>query len=1260
VHNLRLRARDSAGKVVTTNQTIQIDTVTPALDLSVAGSAGTNGWYRSNVQLDAAASDAGSGLGAFEYDLDGAGWMAYSTPLDLSDGIHSLSMRAVDTAGNSTAWTQSFQVDTLTPALDLTVGGTLGTSGWYISPVQIDLAASDPGSPLSGASGLSSLEYNLDGAGWSIYTAPLGLSDGVHSLSMRAVDGAGNSTTWTQSFQVDTLTPLLDLTASGALGASGWYTSPVQIDLAASDPDSPLSGASGLNALEYNLDGAGWAAYSIPLELSDGFHNLELRAIDLAGNVTGGTQGFQVDAAPPTLDVNVSGTQGTSPWYVSIVQVEAVAGDVTSALSTLEVKVDGGDWRAYNAAQAFGDGPHSYRFRARDNAGNLAETPLHGLQVDTIPPAISLPESWELGEIADFELLDNGSGLASVRLVIEDKNGQYPEVIWEDALASYTFDGEINWDGRFGDGSLAPPGGEYYASLKVIDNAGNESQDVGQINVLQVNDDDHDSSGGPVSGTEGSDPIVVSIPDSDVNGAPTSQPLAESAPSTLSLGGVSNEAGASGGQSSLNLGGGSNDAGASGGQSALNLGGGNNGAAQPSNAQTGMMSFNAGGQSTSPLSNAPSNLLWGATATAAIGAFTAEILRKKQEEEAKMHERVARQEMRAERREGNDYRQKVRGEKLAELEEEWANERALANLREHAFDVANQARKEELLEVEIPPEKPTYHAFNSSWKERDYAQTEHSQEMAATIASQLAESATENTQEQQSWWEKTLDWIDNNQVATSIGVGVAVGLGAAAIILTGGAALPVILGAVAVSGLITGGGTIALNAHFQRDWNDNLLRNSISSITATILTAGITVIGAKVIGAGITACTMNPACANLIEPAMKVIDFIEETSLVVKAGVQTFFGDSIGAGETLLELEMEHLDGGTPGNSLAKELGEETLELLALQSDDAIKLIREYGDDAIEIISRFGNDGIALLTTYGDDAVHLYEQYGKDVIPLLLAHGDDAVDIIGAYGDEGVALLTTYGKNAIGLVKDYGTPAVSLLGTLNPDSANKLLKNLDGDVIEYALTQGPDAVAALSHWPDDFLRKYGDELALRAKQDARALEAASKLVKLKDLNTQEAKELLDTIAYNSVQNSGDRLVLGKWVSGTLDEGFIGAARADGALFYGTNPGIEELFAKANSTDPEDLYWGVNNRVLEIATEQNLKIDYSLNGLPSESVPIEISAINAIQSGMKSGEVAEKFFKGNFPFRMKEVEVLIAHGYTFTVDATNNIIHWSMP
>ena len=370
---------------------------------------------------------------------------------------------------------------------------------------------------------------------------------------------------------------------------------------------------------------------------------------------------------------------------------------------------------------------------------------------------------------------------------------------------------------------------------------------------------------------------------------------------------------------------------------------------------------------------------------------------------------------------------------------------------------------------------------------------------------------------------------------------------------------------------------------------------------------------------------------------------------MAKGTIQTWRGDSAGAAETALELQMEHMDGGIPGNAIVRELGEEVSEWTTKYGDNVIDFIKLYGDDAIKLISKYGGDAIDIINKYGDDG-----------IALLAKHGDDAVEIIGAYGDERIAILSIYGGEAIDIIGRYGTPAVNLLRNLDPKAANKLLKNLDEDVIEYTMAQGPDAMTALSYWPDDFLKKYGEELALRAKQDARALEAALLFSRLDNITTQEARELLDTIAYNSIQNSGDRLVLGKWVSGTLDEGFIGAARADGALFYGTNPGIEEIFANSSKLDSEDLYWAVNNRVLEVAIEQEVKIDYSLSGLLTKDIPLEIDAIGAIQSGMTSGEVAEVFFEGKFPFRMKEVEVLVSHGYTFTVDAVNNIVHWSKP
>ena len=165
-------------------------------------------------------------------------------------------------------------------------------------------------------------------------------------------------------------------------------------------------------------------------------------------------------------------------------QVSASANDAGSGLATIEVSVDGGSWNTYSAPLAFDDGPHTYQFRATDQAGNLSKTALQQIQVDTVPPAIDLPKSWKLGQTTIFKLEDDGSGLSSVRLVIEDDDERYPKVTWDESLGSYKFKGEIDWDGRFKDGQLAPPGDGYYAWLKVSDHAGNESMLAGQISFL--------------------------------------------------------------------------------------------------------------------------------------------------------------------------------------------------------------------------------------------------------------------------------------------------------------------------------------------------------------------------------------------------------------------------------------------------------------------------------------------------------------------------------------------------------------------------------------------------------------------------------------------------------------------------------------------------------------------------------------------------------------------------------------------------------
>ncbi|MBN2116033.1 MAG: hypothetical protein JW730_05670, partial [Anaerolineales bacterium] len=77
----------------------RVDTVPPDVSLSVTGTMGHNGWYKSVIDVSAIASDATSGVATFEVAADGGGYQGY-TPIAFDDGRHTLQFRVVDNAGN--------------------------------------------------------------------------------------------------------------------------------------------------------------------------------------------------------------------------------------------------------------------------------------------------------------------------------------------------------------------------------------------------------------------------------------------------------------------------------------------------------------------------------------------------------------------------------------------------------------------------------------------------------------------------------------------------------------------------------------------------------------------------------------------------------------------------------------------------------------------------------------------------------------------------------------------------------------------------------------------------------------------------------------------------------------------------------------------------------------------------------------------------------------------------------------------------------
>jgi glucose/arabinose dehydrogenase/type 1 glutamine amidotransferase/plastocyanin len=128
-------------------------------------------------------------------------------------------------------------------------------------------------------------------------------------------------------------------------GSDGWYKTPVQVTLTATDNE----GGAGVEYTEYRAAGAPtWTTYDGPFTISaDGSHTIEYRSVDLAGN-TESTRSvsFKIDKAAPTTTAKLNGAEPQAS-YDGDVAVDLDATDATSGVKLTEIRVDGGEWKPY-------------------------------------------------------------------------------------------------------------------------------------------------------------------------------------------------------------------------------------------------------------------------------------------------------------------------------------------------------------------------------------------------------------------------------------------------------------------------------------------------------------------------------------------------------------------------------------------------------------------------------------------------------------------------------------------------------------------------------------------------------------------------------------------------------------------------------------------------------------------------------------------------------------------------------------------------
>jgi parallel beta-helix repeat protein len=354
------------------------------------------------------ASDFFSGVSTTYYQFDSGGWNTYSVPLTMgagpSEGWHKLEYYSDDKASNvETVNTEWVYLDKSSPIPTLAIGTPKFRANAIdnynvTSATPFTLSASDQ-------SGIADMFYKIDSGSWNVYTAAFDLSSqpqGPHRIYYNAIDQVGINGTGLvyEEVVLDDVGPVMNITFEGpyyrALPTDAMnITTATKIHLSAFDLYS------GVETMYYDIDGAGYVAYTGPISLTtlaEGLHTFDCYADDNVTN-TGVVLSMDlwVDQTKPLTNISIGDPKyrlgPTDAYNISgATQITLIGTDDHSGINLTSYKIDNGASNNYTGPFTISVpyGFHTISFRSRDMMGNLEVWNDYEIHFDDIPPVTDI------------------------------------------------------------------------------------------------------------------------------------------------------------------------------------------------------------------------------------------------------------------------------------------------------------------------------------------------------------------------------------------------------------------------------------------------------------------------------------------------------------------------------------------------------------------------------------------------------------------------------------------------------------------------------------------------------------------------------------------------------------------------------------------------------------------------------------------------------------------------------------------------------
>jgi Glucodextranase, domain B len=261
------------------------DTTPPLITKSITGTAGSNGWYTSNVSVVWSVSDPDS---AVVID-SGCGTQSFT-----SSTASATSSCSAHSSGGSASDSVTLKIDKEAPTVTVAASRVPDHNGWYNAAVTFSASSSN-----EGPSGAGSCDSS------TTYSGPDTVSD---SVTLNCSDGAGNSGAGTLAFKYDNTNPSVNVVLARVADHSGWYNHPVAYSISGSDQTSQIA----------SCDSGG--TYSGPDDAAAG---LSGSCSDNAGNIGNASQTIKYDGTAPTVTVAAARVADHNGWYNHAVSFSA-------------------------------------------------------------------------------------------------------------------------------------------------------------------------------------------------------------------------------------------------------------------------------------------------------------------------------------------------------------------------------------------------------------------------------------------------------------------------------------------------------------------------------------------------------------------------------------------------------------------------------------------------------------------------------------------------------------------------------------------------------------------------------------------------------------------------------------------------------------------------------------------------------------------------------------------------------------------------